>query len=182
MKTALVIVDMLNDFLEGTLKTKEAINTVKATKQVLKVFRASKLPVIYVNDHHYINDFEIKVWGKHAMAGTEGSRVFAEIAPHKGEYIIEKHTYSGFYGTHLDYILRSNEVDAIMLVGLDADICVRHTAADAFFRGYSIFVVRDAVAARIDQSWEKYFVSVYGAKIINSEDIRKAINIKWKGN
>ncbi len=176
MKIALVIVDMLNDFIEGPLKTKEAINTVKATELVLDAFRVSKLPVIYVNDHHYINDFEIMIWGKHAMADTDGSKVFAAIAPQEGEYIIEKHTYSGFYGTPLEFILRTNKIDAIMLVGLDADICVRHTAADAFFRGYSIFVVRDAVAARIDQSWEQYFVSVYGAKIINSDSVKKIIN------
>ncbi|MEM3191510.1 MAG: isochorismatase family cysteine hydrolase [Nitrososphaeria archaeon] len=175
MKAALIIVDMLNDFIEGALKSTGATNTVRATKLVLDTFRANKLPVIYVNDSHYINDFEIRVWGAHAMAGTEGSRVFSEVAPKEGEYIIEKHTYSGFFGTSLDLILRSNKVDTIVLVGLDADICVRHTAADAFFRGYSIFVVRDAVAARIDQSWEKYFVSVYGAKIINSKDIKEAI-------
>ncbi len=175
MKSALVIIDMLNDFLEGPLKTNDAINTVGATKKVLDAFRANKLPIIYVNDHHYMHDFEIRVWGKHAMADTEGSKVFTAIAPQAGEYIIEKHTYSGFYGTPLDFILRSNKVDAIVLVGLDADICVRHTAADAFFRGYSIFVVRDAVAARIDQSWEKYFVSVYGAKIINADEVKKIL-------
>jgi nicotinamidase-related amidase len=65
-----------------------------------------------------------------------------------------------------------------VLVGLDADICVRHTAADAFYRGYSIFIVRDAVAARIDPSWEKYFIKVYGARIINSSEIETVFKVK----
>ena len=64
------------------------------------------------------------------------------------------------------------------MVGLDADICVRHTAADAFYRGYSIFIVRDAVAARIDPLWEKYFVKVYGARIINSNEIESMLKVK----
>ncbi len=182
MKFALIIVDMLNDFIEGTLKTDEAINAVKGAKVALDAFRASKLPVIYVNDHHYKNDFEIKIWGEHAMAGTYGSKVFSAIAPQEGEYVIEKHAYSGFFGTHLDTVLRINKIDSVMLVGLDADICVRHTAADAFFRGYSIFVVRDAVAARIDRAWEQYFTRVYGAKIINSEDVQRIISDEQRPN
>lgn len=178
MKPALVIVDMLNDFLNGPLKTQEAMKTVEPVKAVLAKFRSYKLPIIYVNDHHYADDFEIRIWGQHAMAGTEGSKVFESISPKDGEYIIEKHAYSGFYGTSLDYILRSNKVDTVVLVGLDADICVRHTAADAFYRGYSIFIVRDAVAARIDSSWEKYFIKVYGARIINSSEIEAILKVK----
>jgi len=176
MKYALIIVDMLNDFIEGVLKTDEAINAVKGTKVALEAFRASGLPVIYVNDSHYKNDFEIKIWGEHAMAGTYGSKVYNEIAPQEGEYVIEKHAYSGFFETPLDTVLRANKVDSVMLAGLDADICVRHTAADAFFRGYSIYVIRDAVAARIDRTWEQYFTRVYGAKIINSSDVKRIIS------
>jgi nicotinamidase-related amidase len=177
MKSALVIVDMLNDFLSGPLKTQEAMKTIEPVKTVLDKFRSHKLPVIYVNDHHYPDDFEIRIWGQHAMAGTDGSKIFEAISPKEKEYVIEKHTYSGFYGTPLDYILRSNKVEAVVLVGLDADICVRHTAADAFYRGYSIFIVRDAVAARIDPSWEKYFVKVYGARIINSSEIEAILKV-----
>jgi len=179
MKTALVIVDMLNDFLKGPLDNnlqielegQEPMKIIEPVKTVLDKFRSHKLPVIYVNDHHYPNDFEIVKWGPHAMAGTDGSKILETISPKDGEYVIEKHTYSGFYGTPLDYILRSNKIEAIMLVGLYADICVRHTAADAFFRGYDIYIVRDAMVARIDPLWENYFVKVYGAKIINSSEI-----------
>ena len=171
VRPALVIVDMLNDFVHGALKTPEAEATVGPARRVLDYFRSRGWPVIYVNDAHYPTDIEIPLWGQHAMKGTWGAQVIDELAPRQGEYVIEKHSYSGFYGTPLDQVLRSLGVDTVVLIGLTTDICVRHTAADAFFRGYKVVVVRDAVAAMIDRQWEDYFRKVYGATIVNSEEL-----------
>nr|WP_148217141.1 isochorismatase family cysteine hydrolase [Acidilobus saccharovorans] len=171
MRPALVIVDMLNDFIDGALATPEAKATVAPARKVLEAFRRNGWPVIYVNDAHYPTDIEMPLWGPHAMKGTRGAEVYSELAPREGEYVLEKHAYSGFFGTALDHILRSLGVDTVVLVGLDADICVRHTAADAFFRGYKVVVVRDAVAARIDKNWETYYKKVYGATVLNSDEV-----------
>jgi len=175
MKPGLIIIDMLNDFISGALKTDEALLTVKPTKKAIDIFRKKNYPIFYVNDSHYYNDFEISLWGPHAMKGTEGAKVYDEIKPDINDYVLEKHAYSAFYGTPLDYLLRTNNIDTIFLAGLDADICVRHTAADAFFRGYKIYVIRDAVAARIDKNWEIYYKKVYNANIINSDILEKVI-------
>ena len=176
MRPALVVVDMLYDFIEGALATPEAKATVGPAKRVLEAFRQRRLPVVYVNDAHYETDIEMPLWGPHAMKGTKGAEVYHELAPAPGEYVLEKHAYSGFYGTALDHILRSLKVDAVFLVGLDADICVRHTAADAFFRGYKVYVVRDAVAARIDKNWEEYYRRVYGATIVSSDEVPRVLD------
>mgnify|MGYP001770661776 CR=1 FL=1 len=173
MRPALVVVDMLHDFIDGALATPEAKATVAPARRVLEVFRSNGWPVIYVNDSHYSTDIEMPLWGPHAMKGTRGAEVYDELAPRQGEYVLEKHAYSGFYGTALDHVLRSLGVDTVVLIGLDADICVRHTAADAFFRGYKVVVVRDAVAARIDKNWETYYRKVYGATIVNSDEVEK---------
>jgi len=175
LRPALVIIDMLNDFVHGALKTPEAASTVEPARRVLEHFRSRGWPVIYVNDSHYSTDIEMPLWGPHAMKGTWGAQVVPELAPREGEYVLEKHAYSGFYGTPLDHILRSLGVDTVVLVGLDADICVRHTAADAFFRGYRVVVVRDAVAARIDKNWEEYYRRVYGATIVSSDELPKVL-------
>ncbi|MDP8003647.1 MAG: cysteine hydrolase family protein [Caldisphaera sp.] len=175
MRPALVIVDMLNDFIIGKLKTPEAIFTVKPAKKTIEYFRKRGYPIFYVNDSHYKEDFEIPLWGEHAMKNSEGNKIYDEIKPSEKDYVLEKHTYSGFYETSLDYLLRTLRIDTLFLIGLNADICVRHTAADAFFRGYNIFVVRDAVATMIDKNWEEYYKKVYNAKIINSDELENYI-------
>ncbi|MGC8670498.1 MAG: cysteine hydrolase family protein [Thermoprotei archaeon] len=171
VKKGLIVVDMLNDFVHGALKTEEAASTVGPAAKVLEAFRKASLPVFFTNDSHLPTDFEMRLWGNHAMKGTWGAEVVEELHPRAGEVVLEKHAYSAFYGTPLDYLLRSLGVSEVVLIGLDADICVRHTAADAFFRGYAVAVIKDAVAARIDKRWEDYYRKVYGATIVNSDDI-----------
>ncbi len=173
---ALIVVDMLNEFVRGRLSTPEAALTVNPAKKVLEEFRKRKLTVVFLKDSHYEKDFEIALWGPHAMSGTEGSEIIDELKPSTGEFVVEKHAYSGFFETPLDYILRTNKVEVLFLVGLDADICVRHTAADAFYRGYETYVVEDAVAAYLDKNWKEYFKRVYGSKIIRSEDVPKVLD------
>jgi len=168
LKPALLIVDMLNDFIRGVLRTPEAVATVGPAARVLGLCRARGVPVFFINDSHRASDYEMKLWGAHAMKGSDGGMIIQELRPADGEEIIEKHAYSGFFATALDYLLRSTGVDTVILIGLDADICVRHTAADAYFRGYGILVVRDAVAARLDKNWEPYFKRVYDATVVDS--------------
>jgi nicotinamidase-related amidase len=170
-RPALIVIDMLEEFVNGRLSTPEAKSTVNPAKKVLEEFRKRGLYVFYVKDSHQESDFEIRLWGPHAMRGSKDAQIIDELKPLSGEEVLEKHTYSGFFGTPLDYLLRSKGIDTIFLIGLDADICVRHTAADAFYRGYKIYVVEDAVAAYIDKNWKEYFEKVYGSTIIKSDDV-----------
>ncbi len=179
-RPALIVVDMLNEFVNGRLSTPEARGTVGPARRTLEEFRRRGLRVFYVKDSHREEDFELALWGPHAMHGTKDSEIIEELRPLDGEPVIEKHTYSGFFETPLDYFLRSNGIDTVFLIGLDADICVRHTAADAFFRGYRIYVVRDAVAAYLDRNWEEYFRRIYGARIIGSEEVGQVLDLLAK--
>ncbi|BAB59926.1 isochorismatase [Thermoplasma volcanium GSS1] len=175
MTKGLVVIDMLNDFVHGTLKTQESLSTVIPARNVLEAFRKKGLPIFFTNDAHYKEDPEMKIWGSHAMKGSWGAQIIEELKPLESEFVIEKHAYSAFYGTNLDQILRARGVTELFLIGLDADICVRHTAADALYRNYAITVVEDAVAARIDKNWKDYFIRVYGANIVKSDEINKVI-------
>jgi nicotinamidase-related amidase len=65
-------------------------------------------------------------------------------------------------------------VDAVVLTGLVTDICVQHTAADAFFRGYKILVPKDCVEAVSDEAQKGslgYMERLYGAEITTSEEL-----------
>ena len=88
-----------------------------------------------------------KRWGVHAIKGTPGAQVITDLKPDEGkDYIVEKRTYSGFYETGLEPLLRSlyegEGAKTLILGGLHTNICIRHTSADAFFRGYQIVIIK----------------------------------------
>ena len=70
-----------------------------------------------------------------------------QIAPLAGDHFIRKHTYSGFYETRLDSLLRNLGVRNIICAGFVADVCILFTLADAVFRGYHTILVRDGTLA-----------------------------------
>lgn len=176
---AVIIVDMLNDFVTGDLKTERAARIVPNLKKLIEEARKHGVSVIYSNDAHYKNDFEVvHKWGGHAIKGTPGAQIIPELAPREEDFIVEKRTYSGFYETGLESLLRSlyggKGVDTVILGGLHTHICVRHTSADAFFRGYKIIIASDGVEAFTQKNHEeglKYLKEVYNAEIKTVDEI-----------
>jgi len=175
---ALIVIDMLNDFVTGSLKCERAQRIIPNIRRLIEAARRKGLPVIYANDSHLEGDFELGRWGPHAMAGTEGAQVIPELAPAPGDIVIEKHVYSGFFETPLDTILRSRGVDTVILTGLHTHLCVRHTAADAFFRGYEIVIPEDGVDSFTEADHKagiEYLKEYYGASR-HKNPPRRAIN------
>jgi len=150
---ALVVIDMLNDFVTGKIANPRAQAIIPNIAELLRVARSdrSNWIVVYANDAHLPHDFELGVWGEHAMSGTAGAEVIPELASAPGDFVLPKRTYSSFHETGLDPLLRQYGVDTIVLTGQHTNICLRHTSADAFFRGYRIVVPPDAAEAFSDQ-------------------------------
>ena len=100
---------MQNDFFTGPLKIKNVKNIIDPLQRLLVAARINQVPVLYSIDAHYPRDFEItKRWGVHAIKGTPGAQVITDLKPDEGkDYIVEKRTYSGFYETGLEPLLRS---------------------------------------------------------------------------
>ena len=176
--TAVIVIDMLADLVTGELKCDRAQRIIPNIAALIAAARSNKIPVVYSNDAHYEQDFElVNRWGKHAIKGTLGAEVIPELKPAEGDFTVEKRAYSGFYETGLDSLLRSlyngNAADTLVLTGLHANLCVRHTAADAFFRGYKMVVPKDGVEAFTQKEYEEgleYLNYAYGAKIAESVD------------
>jgi len=179
-----IVLDMLNDFVTGGLKCERATRIIPNLKKLTVAARKHKVPVIYSNDAHLPVDEEVvERWGKHAIKGTEGAEVINQLKPQKRDYVVEKRTYSGFHETGLDMLLRSlyrgEGVKTVILTGLHTNICVRHTAADAFFRGYKIIVAKDSVEAFTQEDQEqglKYLKDIYNAKISTVDEIIKGFS------
>jgi nicotinamidase-related amidase len=180
-RMAVIVSDMLNDFVTGALKTDRALKIVEPIKKLTEAARKYGVPVIYSNDAHLNIDFEVvEKWGNHAIEGTPGAQVIPELVPTKNDFVVEKRVYSGFYETGLDSLLRSLYkgigVETIILVGLHTHICVRHTAASAFYRGYKIVVPSDGVEAFTRKDQEeglKYLRDIYNVEIKTVNEIVK---------
>jgi len=173
---ALVVIDMLNDFVTGTIANPRAERIIPLIDELLQKARSDRGEwlVVYANDAHLPQDFELRVWGEHAMAGTPGAEIIPELAATAGDFILPKRTYSSFHETGLDDLLRQFRADTVVLTGQHTNICLRHTTADAFFRGYHVIVPRDAVEAISDEDHEsglRYLETIYKADLPYTKEL-----------
>ncbi len=175
-KRAVIVIDMLDDFVYGALKNDRAKRIIPNIANLLAHARKRDWLVVYANDAHLPGDPEEKVWGPHALAGTQGAQVIKELRPQKRDYVLGKRTYSSFYETGLDLLLRQKGVNEVVLTGQHTHICVRHTSADAFIRNYSIVVPEDGVESFTDQDHTRgleYLKMCYAVKIVKTSQLLK---------
>jgi nicotinamidase-related amidase len=175
-KTALVVIDMLNDFVEesGALVVPGAKDLVPIQTNVLDHARKRSLTVVYLADNHMPDDEEFKVWPKHSVAGTRGAQVVDELAPRKGEKVIPKRRYSGFYGTDLDLTLREAGISNIILMGVLTDICVMYTSADASARGYNVYVIADGTGSTVKENHQfalQHMKDVHNTTVVTANQV-----------
>jgi nicotinamidase-related amidase len=146
---ALIVVDMLNDFIEegGALDCGPTARViVPFVARRLETHRRAKNPVIFLADAHAPDDKEFDKFPPHCIAGTRGAQIVAELAPQPGERVIPKTRYSGFYGTDLEQVLEAAGVDTVEVVGVCTSICVMDTVGGLANRDYRIRVPAAGVA------------------------------------
>lgn len=180
MKTALIVIDMINDFVGGVFKSDRAAKIIPSIKALIDFARKNESPIVHATDAHLPDvDPEFDVWGSHAVAGTWGAEIVDKLKPQKGDFHVLKRKYSAFQATDLDLLLRELKIATVILTGVITDICIQHTAADAFFRGYKIIIPKDCVQT-IDQPTQEtainFMIKAYGAKITTSKELMKK---KW---
>jgi nicotinamidase-related amidase len=149
MRTALVVIDMQNDFVRrgGGLLVPDAEATIPAIGSLLDLARATRMRVVYSQDTHRQGDLEWQIWPEHCREGSWGWEIVAELAPGIDDTVLRKARYDAFYGTQLDDILRLWGVDTLVICGTGANIGVHYTAASAALRWYTIVIPRDAISA-----------------------------------
>ncbi|PLC64855.1 isochorismatase [Vulcanisaeta sp. EB80] len=149
-KTAVVVVDMQNDFVKpnGKLYVPTAQATVPAIRKLLEKARDANVPIIYTQDWHFKNDPEFRIWGEHCVMNTWGAEIIDELKPMPDDILIRKRRYDAFFGTDLDYVLRHVvHADTLVIVGTVANICVLHTAGSAALNWYNVVVPIDGISA-----------------------------------
>lgn len=148
-KKALLIIDMLNDFAhpQGVLYSPSVREIIPKLETILKSAREKGWLVVYLCDAHRPDDKEFETFPPHCLDNSWGGEIVEELRPRDGDYLVKKRRYSGFFGTDLDLLLREKGIEELHLTGCLTDICVLFTCADAYFRGYKLYVSRSATAA-----------------------------------
>lgn len=181
MKRALISIDYTNDFVasNGALTTGEAGQAIEdSLVKLTREFVAANEFVVFAIDAHDKNDKyhpENPLFHPHNIIGTSGrdlygtlEDVYEENKDNENVYWIDKRHYSAFSGTDLDIRLRERNIEQLYLTGVCTDICVLHTAVDAYNLGYSIVVPEKTVASfdEIGHKWAlNHFKNTLGATI-----------------
>jgi nicotinamidase-related amidase len=147
VKSALIIVDMLNEYdhEDAEILVESVREALPAMRRLVERAQREEIPSVYVNDNH--GD-----WGagrseliERAVAGRACDLV-EPIAPGDGTWFIAKARHSIFYETQLEYLLREQEIERVVLVGQVTEQCILYSALDAYVRHFAVAVPRDAVA------------------------------------
>ena len=148
-QAALIIVDMLNDFIDekGALFSgPTATAIVPFVQKRLAAHRQEGNLVVFLQDAHAEDDLEFTKFPKHCVAGSWGSRIIDALEPRAGEVVIPKTRYSGFHGTDLDKVLAEYGPETVEVVGVCTSICVMDTVGGLANRDYPTVVPRSGVA------------------------------------
>ncbi len=146
-RTALLVVDMLSAYdFDGAERLVENVErTLPQMKDLVDRATDQKVPVIYVNDNlgSWRSDQDALV--EQVLAG-EYARLVEPIVPPDDALFVVKARHSIFYETPLEYLLRAEEIDRVVMVGQVTEQCILYSALDAHIRHIPVIVPRDAVA------------------------------------
>ena len=167
----MVVVDMLYDFIDGSLACQNSEEAVKQTlafidkqtrgqggedHEILDTF-----PILFVRDHHPADHSSFKeqggIWPPHCVAGTHGGEIHADLLPYASEELtfdkgcdkaVEQ--YSGFEGVNdagqsLGEILELLDTTDVYVCGIATEYCVRNTCEDLQKAGFKVHLLKDCI-------------------------------------
>ena len=113
----------------------------------------------------------------YTIEDSPGQEIIAELAPEPGDLVVRKYRSSGFWGTNLDMLLRSNGIETVIVTGCTTEGCVESTARDAMFNDYYVVLPEDCVASDDPRQHEaSLFLMRHRFDVVSSNDILTA----WK--
>lgn len=161
-KHAILVIDMLNDFVGETAKLR-CPGGEKIIPDLQRLFRwvrdrrlegKDDVEIVHVQEAHRKNDADFRVRPAHAVKGTWGSDFIPELYPNNDEYIVQKRRHSGFAHTDLDLYLREENIDTVVVSGVWTNVCVRSTATDALANAFKVVTLSDGVHSKNDEMHE----------------------------
>ena len=167
-KTAVLVVDMLNDFfVEGGDVLYEP------HQRLLTAARSAGTQVFFLNQWLRPDDSLFEMRTPHCIQGTWGAEIVKALEVKDEDIIVPKRRYSGFTQTSLDMSLRERGITTVIVTGVVTNICVRSTVNDAYFLQYDVIVPRDCVMATSPQAQEVhlYDIDTHYGTVTNLETV-----------
>ena len=171
--SAIIVVDMIYDFIDGSLACRNAEGAIKKTDAFIAKATGNaegldsdaisgSVPVIFIRDHHPENHCSFTeyggIWPVHCVAGTRGGEIHCDLLKYVKEELVfdkgcdpQKEQYSGFEssnaaGQHMGEILGLLDVTDCYICGIATEYCVRNTAEDLLKAGFKVHVLKDCLA------------------------------------
>lgn len=182
MMKALISIDYTYDFIaeDGALTVGLAGQAIESAMiRTTESFIKQNNFIVFAIDAHDPNDRyhpENTLFPPHNIVGTKGQTLFGGLKElyekhqsHPNIKWLNKRYYSAFCGTELDLRLRERRITEIHLIGVCTDICVLHTAIDAYNLGYKIVIHKNAVASfdKNGHQWAlNHFEKTLGATLV----------------
>lgn len=171
--SALIIVDMLNDFIDGSmacLNAKEAVNetaafidgkTAPESGQDDENAILGQFPILFICDHHPADHCSFiengGQWPAHCVTGTRGSAIHDKLTPYISEELTfykgcdkNQEQYSGWEGMNkagqsVEEVLDLLDISEVYVCGIATEYCVKATAEDLIKAGKKVTVLKDAL-------------------------------------
>jgi nicotinamidase/pyrazinamidase len=183
--TALVVVDIQNDFCPGgALPVVDGDKVVPVLNKYVERFTKARAPILFTRDWHPPDHSSFKAqggpWPPHCVQNSEGAQFHAGLLiPPEGEIVSKAdkkdEAYSFFQGTDLAQKLKERGIKRLLVGGLATDYCVKETVLDGLSYGFEVFVLDDAskgVNVKPDDSDNALRMMVSkGAKRIRLQDL-----------
>ncbi|MGB8213630.1 MAG: cysteine hydrolase family protein [Anaerolineales bacterium] len=143
MKTALLLIDIQNDYFPGGRMELEApLAAAQPAHRLLDFFRRHEWPTVH------IQHISTRPGATFFLPDTEGMKIHAAIAPLEGETVLVKHFPNSFRETGLLEHLKGLEIERLVLCGMMTHLCVDATMRAAADLGYPVLLAADACATR----------------------------------
>lgn len=170
--SATVVVDMLYDFIDGSMACIGGEEAVEETRKFLEknlegegdaaVEILDTKPVLFIRDHHPADHSSFKdfggIWPAHCVAGTRGGEIHEKLLPFVNEDLtfdkgceraVEQ--YSGFDGRNaagqpLGEVLSLMDIKTVYVCGIATEYCVRSTCEDLLKAGFKVQLLKDCLA------------------------------------
>lgn len=169
--SALVVVDMQYDFIDGSLACQNAENAVKETLRFIDSQTRGQggdeheildtFPILFTRDYHPADHSSFKeqggIWPPHCVAGTRGGEIHTDLLPYaKEELTFDKgcdkaaEQYSGFDGTNsagqsMGEILELLDATDVHVCGIATEYCVRNTCEDLMKAGFKVHLHKECI-------------------------------------
>jgi nicotinamidase-related amidase len=174
-KTALIVVDMQNEFIRegGAIYLPNTETCIRNQQALIEICRGKKIPVVFIK---YITPPVPTIWREYASSFTEPplkacwkgqKRFFKDVGRELDvtdiiqeldvlpeDVVVEKNWYDSFWASPLESYLRALKTEYLIITGVVTEVCVEATTKGAYFRNFYSIVVSDAVASAVPQYHE----------------------------